>query len=79
MIKFITEGGGRQMIGLGLSDGNLGKLWEGQPIHIMAEELGIGFDLLIFWGKNEQAMQAQLTKLGLITEKTEVKEGFVEQ
>jgi hypothetical protein len=79
MIKFVAEGTGRQMIGLGLSDGNLGKLRQGQPIHIMGEELGIDYDLLIFWCKTEADMKRTLAEAGLITEKTAVQEGFVEQ
>jgi len=80
MIKFKAGrgSGNREMLGLGLSEANLGKLREGKPIHIMAEDVGIDVDLLIFWGQTEESMTADLKKLGLITEETKIKQGFVE-
>lgn len=79
MIKFKTTGK-RPLVGLGLSDGNLEKLREEKPIHINGEELGLdGVDILIFWGKTEKAIQKELIKLGLITNKTRIQEGYVRQ
>lgn len=78
MIKFKSNDN-KLLIGLGLSEGNLKKLREGKPIYIMKEELGIDFDLLIFWGRTEKEMVKKLRDIGAVNEKTEIKKGFVEQ
>lgn len=78
MIKFKSEGK-QPLIGLGLSEGNLKKLREGKPIFIMREELGIDFNLLIFWGKTEEEIQRKLKDIGMINDKTNIKIGFTEQ
>jgi hypothetical protein len=44
------------MIVLGLSDGNLNRLRQGHPIHILGKEWDKSFDLMIFWGPTEEAM-----------------------
>jgi hypothetical protein len=46
----------REMLVIGLSEGNLMRLREGKPIVIHAEEWGQKFDLMVFWGETEQAM-----------------------
>ena len=56
MIKMSGSKDGRECLIIGLSEGNLMRLREGKPIHIMAEEWGQKFDLMIFWGPTEQAM-----------------------
>jgi hypothetical protein len=56
MIKMSGENDkGRKVLILGLSEGNLGELRKGHPIHIHAEQWGQDFDLMIFWGKTDQA------------------------
>jgi hypothetical protein len=47
---------GRDMLVIGLSEGNLQRMREGKPVHIHGEEWGQKFDLMIFWGETEQAM-----------------------
>lgn len=78
MIKFKSNGN-KPLIGLGLSEGNVKKLRKGKPIFIMKEELGIDFDLLIFWGRTEKEMEKKLREIGMITDETDIKKGFVEQ
>lgn len=57
MIKMSGTGAnGREQLIIGLSEGNLGRLREGKPIIIHGEEWGQKFDMMIFWGANEQAM-----------------------
>jgi hypothetical protein len=45
-----------EMVMLGLSDGNLMRLREGKPIHILGADWGKPFDIVIFWGPTEEAM-----------------------
>jgi hypothetical protein len=51
---------GREMLVIGLSEGNLGELRKERPIVIHGEEWGQAFDLMIFWGPTEQAMVAMV-------------------
>lgn len=65
MIKFIgsQQDGKRKLIGLGLSEGNLQKLRQGQPIHVNLVEMDQAlrdWDLMIFWGETEQSMVDEL-------------------
>jgi hypothetical protein len=49
------------LILLGLSDTNIERLKKGQPIKFNLQELGLGdYDVLIFYGKDEQSMQQEL-------------------
>lgn len=52
---------GKRMLVLGLSDGNLMRLREGKPIHVLGVEWGQPVDLMIFWGPTEAAM-AEMVK-----------------
>lgn len=54
---------GQKFVLLGLSEINLSKLREGQPIHIFGAELGIDHDIIICWGQTEDALAADLSKL----------------
>jgi hypothetical protein len=47
---------------LGLSEGNLQKLREGDPIFIHKAELGLREDVLILYGKTEQDIVETLEK-----------------
>lgn len=67
MIKFrSTKPDGSQLIGLGLSDGNIEKLKAGQPIVFDFGELGIeGFEGLIMYGKTEEDIITELDLHGV--------------
>jgi len=58
MIKMtgVNEVTGQTMVGLGLSEGNLGRLREGKPIHIFGAEMGLPVDIVIFWGETEEKL-----------------------
>lgn len=56
MVKFITDGKERRLIGLGLSEENIKKLKEELPIFVKGENLGIRYDIAIFYGKTEKDM-----------------------
>ena len=72
MIKFRGTGrDGRTAIGLGITDRNIEKLREGNPIHIFGEELGMpGFEILLMTGTDEQAITTELRESGLEFEVT---------
>lgn len=62
MIKFRLDGKdtSRRLVGLGLSERNVGELKNGNPIVVHGEELGVPFDVMIFYGVTEAAMQEKL-------------------
>jgi len=67
MIKFTAGGkGGRTLVGLGITEKNVERLKLGHPIHIMGIEMGLPFDITIFYGKDEQTIAADLRRAGLI-------------
>jgi len=65
MIKMAgTTTDGRQIILLGLSEGNLQRLREKKPIHIHSEEFHIpDIDIVIMWGETEDALAKELGSL----------------
>lgn len=65
MIKLRGTRGDREFILLGLSEGNIAKLKEGKPIAIFREDLGIGVDVLIYYGATENAIIDELKALGV--------------
>ena len=62
MIKFKTsnKNGERQLIGLGLSDGNIKLLRQHKPILINGQELGLDQDIVILWAKTEMELLNQV-------------------
>lgn len=55
------------MIILGLSDENMKRLSQNQPIKFNLKEMGLDdMDVLIFNGKDEQAMKKMMIDAGLI-------------
>lgn len=57
---------------LGLSDLNLEKLKQHNPIVIFKEELQIEHDIFIFWGADEEAMIAKLQEEGFPVDQAQV-------
>jgi hypothetical protein len=71
MIKFLaTQPGGRKVLGLGLSHGNIERLKGGQPIHFHVEQMHLHelavHEVLIFAGETEETMRAQLETTGAL-------------
>jgi len=59
----------RHLLGVGLSEENLRRLREGKPIMRPLDHMGkkfAGIDLLICWGKNEDAITAKLVEMGML-------------
>lgn len=66
MIKMsgMSKDGNRKVVLLGLSEGNLMRLREKKPIVIHGEEIGWpGQDIIICWGKTEDALTKELAHL----------------
>jgi hypothetical protein len=73
MIKMGGRGNGREVILLGLSEGNLMGLREKKPIVVHGEEIGWGArDIIICWGETEDSLAKELR--GLIDERTTVRD-----
>jgi hypothetical protein len=64
------------VIVLGLSRVNCERLMAGMPISLDATELGFNGRIVIFFGETEQAMAAELTKQGLISDQTTIDDRF---
>lgn len=62
MIKFtLTSPAGRRVMGLGLSDENIERLKNKQPILFDAGEIGVpGLDVLIMHGETEDSIKEEL-------------------
>ncbi len=59
-----TTDDGREIVVLGISDGNIARLREGKPIHLHGEEMGLSkIDIWIFAGKDEAALQQMLAPM----------------
>jgi hypothetical protein len=55
---------GRKVLILGLSDMNITKLREDNPIHIFGAEMGGGYpDVVIVWGTTEDEIRKKLAPL----------------
>ena len=68
MLKFRTTLGadGTSLVGLGLSEENIQRLKEGQPILIHGEEIGLPeIKIAIMYGKTEQTLYEDLKKSGV--------------
>ena len=67
MIKFLAHGkNGQTIIGLGLSEGNIQRLKQGDPVYFSLEELGIeGYDVTIIYGETEEAIKDDFKKHGV--------------
>jgi len=70
MIKWRGSGKGREQIGFLLDKGNLKALREGKPIHILKEEMGLPFDIIIGYTKDLVESMKLLRESGMITPET---------
>lgn len=64
MLKWTGIRQGIPIIGLGLEEKNLEKLRDDMPIHIKGEDLGIAFDIVIYYGKGMEDLM-EMTKDGI--------------
>jgi hypothetical protein len=69
-----TSADGRPVIVLGLSDENVKRLTQGQPIRVTGESIGLSSvaAILVFHGGTEQGMEAMLREHGLIGKDTTI-------
>jgi hypothetical protein len=70
MIKWRGSIKGKETIGFGLSAGNVARLRKGYPIFIHGKDMGLGFDIMIHYGLNEETMYREIKDGGFITEDT---------
>lgn len=58
LIKFTSTGKNRTLIGLGITEGNVKRLKEAQPILVNGSELGFDWlEILIFYGRDEDELE----------------------
>ena len=62
MIKFLYEKEESTLVGLGISEENVRRLKDDQPIVVKLSDMGITTDIqvLIFYGKDEKEMEKTL-------------------
>lgn len=77
MIKFTaTTPGGRVLLGLIITKGNIIKLKKSQPIHFSAEEMGLTQincnDIIIAYYETQGDAEVALRKAGLISDETKI-------
>lgn len=63
MIKAILQrkASKRPIVLLGLSQGNINRLTNGEPILVHGQEVGLDADITIVWGATEQAIMDEIT------------------
>lgn len=59
----------------GLSDENLRRLREKQPIAFSLAEFGLSLRVMIFWGPTEDAMKAEIEQVAAIDELRDYRKG----
>jgi hypothetical protein len=64
MLKWTGIRQGIPIIGLGLEEKNLEKLRQDMPIHIKGADMGIAFDIVIYYGKGLEDL-VEMTKGGI--------------
>lgn len=76
VIARATRSNGGELLILGLSRMNLQRIIDGKPLHVRREVHGDGipegWEIVVFTGENEQAMQKMFVKEGLIGPDTKV-------
>jgi hypothetical protein len=74
MVKGTGLGPRGRMVFVGISDANVDQLKQGQPLVLdLAELVGIRGEIVIFHGRDEAAMEAEVRALGMITPDTKVR------
>jgi len=67
MIKFTARAAnGRQIAGFGITEKNVEQLKKGYPIMIWGHDIGVPFDIMIYYGETEQILADQLRDAGMI-------------
>ena len=60
MIKATGGQGDNKVVILGLSEENCRRMRQDKPIHVFGAEIGIPFDIVIFWGETEAHLAQQM-------------------
>ena len=74
MIKAVVRDAVSPLLLLGLTDGNLRRLKNGQPIHIDMKAMGMDRPgrVGIIWGPTEADIEGELRRAGVISDKTKI-------
>jgi hypothetical protein len=64
-----TTADGRPVILLGLSEGNLTRLRQGQPINASLEVVGLRAQVVILYGETEDDIRRELVEAGITFER----------
>lgn len=87
MIKYLAgdkDGKNNVLLGFALSEENVRLLWEGRPIVIDLDEVGVKIrydgqtydgSIIIHYGETEEAMAKELSEIGLIDPSAKVAPG----
>ena len=73
MIKFtLPKQNGSTILGFGITEANVERLKQGQPIAFDLSELGIeGYEVLIMYGKDQKDIGSQLKEANMVPEGVE--------
>lgn len=63
MVKFLMQGKNGPIVGVGITEENVKKLKKEMPIHVKGNEMGIGVDIVIIYGKDLDNLKEQLKPL----------------
>lgn len=61
MVKFTFQGKNGPVLGIGLSEENIRRLKDGQPILVEGGSLNLNHDIFIMYGKTEQSIAITLS------------------
>ncbi|EHK56862.1 hypothetical protein [Allomesorhizobium alhagi] len=64
MIRWKANFKGQEVVGIGLEAGNIERLMNGEPVRVPAASMGLPFDILIHYGRDKDALVAELESLG---------------
>lgn len=71
MIKFTMPRNGATVIGFGITEENVKRIKQGQPIYADLSELGIeGYEVLIMYGTDQKDIERQLQEAKMIPKDT---------
>ena len=81
MIKFLIDrADGKKVIGLALSEQNVIRLKNDEPIVTDLDQLNmLNVDVIIFYGETEEKIVNKLIEHGLITSETQIKDPHMKE
>jgi hypothetical protein len=66
MIRWVTrQENGRQLVTLGITEHNVRKLKAREPLYSKGEEIGMPFDIVIVYGRDQEQILRELQEAGV--------------